>query len=1266
MSTKEAREGLQDMFKKRAREFGSMSMDSMAKAGHPFTRSRTGPLGLGSSATSVGLGSASFMSNSGATRRGSANTKSEKTVFPNVDRQAAVKLVQRGCRLTLTANTGSSHVFCGGLKRFCKRWKRPNFYFVVTESRAGHYELRWDTDPEKAPTSSSHGRILLSDIRDVAATTIQDEDLEDDNPHSVKFRIFYLKHHLKLVAPDRASMKEWVVGLMFLARQNKGSSMRHQSHSIDGNLRGYIESVFNSINVSKSVSRSEALSEWLWKLNISSDDDYVNDIVLEFDKDNSSSFTLDEFTELFHLLTVREALVPWFEKYSKVFQAESNESAPADILSMHRAMSAERFQLFLELEQGENYFFSAHSSLKGSGGLFESQQPPFTEIIKGMRVLTLAGFSRLMTSAENSIFDPERRARVGQDMTRPLSHYWIASSHNTYLEGHQLVGTSSLEQYIDVLLRGCRCVEIDCWDGDDGEPIVTHGWTATSKLRFKDVISVCRDYAFVASVYPLILSLEVHCSAKQQDRMGEILGDQLGDTLLRPDPDNPPEGRELISPEAAKLKVIVKAKQPGHGHKKNSDKSEKEKSIFKRCLKKVKKVLCCCCRKRKPKDFDDSRGSVLEDDTRSSVTSENRSSLNSLCHDDVHMPQSGEPSDVPRDADASRASNSWRSDEIEKQSRPEVAPMYKKTIYLSGQSLKKDDVALSDAFGQGDCPCPSTCVSLNDQRAIHLIDKQADHVVSVQKVFRHQLIRVYPHKHRVGSGNYNPFDMWLSGVSMVALNYQNLDLHIICNEGLFLNENGGSGYILKPQVVRGSDAVAQDTAKISSPVTTPRKLDRKGSRRPSAGEDNLSQSWRNITSRNKARHNSNSKDEGGKALRHQDSHVTSSSASEQIQAFKDSSPEDSPRSRQDREDSIGLGHSCSIEVTVLSAHWLPKPEDSKEINPLVRVSICGAYEDRRSAETWRITDNGFNPRWHQLFSFHVKEPTISVLAFEVVNIKVGMRKTSREFVAAAAFPFSGLREGIRWVPLLDGKHHPIDLCGLLVEIRIRGAWAELRRHQRLARTVVPSSIARIVGAGHGGLDSNEGSLTRQSTAARRKSLHPGAAGAANESDSTHTSGIMDGASMASNGSATNSIEVIVNKHPMLSRSATTAGFAGQALRRKSVCALFHAGESDNEDGAGDDHVSNGMYGSPPPPSTPRDTTETHHALSRTGTNTLVKTVSTPDLVSTASETWRTPREPKVTAVSLKDIECRGVSKPPRTPPINDEELVIQTPRTPPS
>lgn len=134
-----------------------------------------------------------------------------------------------------------------------------------------------------------------------------------------------------------------------------------------------------------------------------------------------------------------------------------------------------------------------------------------------------------MRSPAGDIFNPEHN-QVNQDMTQPLTSYFIATSHNTYLTGDQLLSQSRVEMYAYVLQAGCRCVEgksrhnknlscyfsvwfykitngcqlfppllVDCWDGPDGEPIVHHGYTLTSKILFKDVIETINKYAFTKS-----------------------------------------------------------------------------------------------------------------------------------------------------------------------------------------------------------------------------------------------------------------------------------------------------------------------------------------------------------------------------------------------------------------------------------------------------------------------------------------------------------------------------------------------------------------------------------------------------------------------------------------------------------------------------------------------------------------------------------------------------------------------------------------------
>ncbi len=146
--------------------------------------------------------------------------------------------------------------------------------------------------------------------------------------------------------------------------------------------------------------------------------------------------------------------------------------------------------------------------------------------------MSIDGFYNYLMSDDNAPVFLDR-LDVYQDMDQPLCHYIINSSHNTYLIGRQFGGKSSVEMYRRVLLAGCRCIELDCWDGqEDQEPIITHGMALCSDILFKDVIEAIAETAFVTSEFPVILSFENHCSKKQQERLARHCEKILGNLLL--------------------------------------------------------------------------------------------------------------------------------------------------------------------------------------------------------------------------------------------------------------------------------------------------------------------------------------------------------------------------------------------------------------------------------------------------------------------------------------------------------------------------------------------------------------------------------------------------------------------------------------------------------------------------------------------------------------------------------------------------------------
>ncbi|XP_018596166.1 inactive phospholipase C-like protein 2 [Scleropages formosus] len=400
--------------------------------------------------------------------------------------------------------------------------------------------LRWEPskkEPEKAKIDiKSIKEVRTGKNTDIFRTNGLYEQISEDCAFSVIYGESY--DSLDLVANSADVANIWVTGLRYLISYGK-----HTLNMIEtswDNLRfSWLSDLFSEVDVkgNKEISLCSAV-QLIKDFNRGLKNVKIELKFKELRKTHNKpggDVTKDEFIEVFHDLCTRP------EIYFLLVQFSSNK----EFLDIKDLM------MFLEAEQG-----MAQVSEDTSLEVIRNYEPSKEGQLNGW--LSLDGFTNYLMSPECHIFDPHQKV-VCQDMSQPLSHYYINSSHNTYLIEDQFKGPSDITGYIRALKMGCRSVELDVWDGPDGEPVVYTGHTMTSQISFRGIIEAVNKYAFIASEFPLILCLENHCSLEQQKVMFQHLKKILGEKIYT-DPSNPEESY-LPSPSALKGKILLKAKK---------------------------------------------------------------------------------------------------------------------------------------------------------------------------------------------------------------------------------------------------------------------------------------------------------------------------------------------------------------------------------------------------------------------------------------------------------------------------------------------------------------------------------------------------------------------------------------------------------------------------------------------------------------------------------------------------------------------------------
>ncbi|XP_048650637.1 1-phosphatidylinositol 4,5-bisphosphate phosphodiesterase eta-1 isoform X2 [Marmota marmota marmota] len=666
--------------------------------------------------------------------------------------------------------------------------------FYLDEHRT---RLRW-----RPSRKSERAKILIDSIYKVTEgrqSEIFHRQAEGGFDPSCCFTIYHGNHmeSLDLVTSNPEEARTWITGLKYLMAgisDEDSLAKRQRTHN------QWVKQTFEEADKNgDGLLNIEEIHQLMHKLNVNLPRRKVRQMFQEADTDeNQGTLTFEEFCVFYRMMSLRRDL----------YLLLLSHSDKKDHLTV------EELAQFLKVEQKMNNVTTDYC-------LDIIKKFEVSEENKAKNVLGIEGFTNFMRSPACDVFNPLHH-EVYQDMDQPLCNYYIASSHNTYLTGDQLLSQSKVDMYARVLQEGCRCVEVDCWDGPDGEPVVHHGYTLTSKILFRDVVETINKHAFVKNEFPVILSIENHCSIQQQRKIAQYLKGIFQDRLDLSSVDTG-EGKQLPSPQSLKGKILVKGKKlPYHlgddaeegevSDEDSADEIEDDCKFKLQCNNGttehqvesfIRKKLESLLKESQIRDKEDPDSFTVR-----ALLKATHEGLNAHLKQNPDVKESGKKSHgrslitnfgKHKKTSKSRSKSYSTDDEEDAQQNP--GQLYRlgrrrKTMKLcrelSDLVVYTNSVAAQDIVDDG---TTGNVLSFSETRAHQVVQQKSEQFMIYNQK---QLTRIYPSAYRIDSSNFNPLPYWNAGCQLVALNYQSEGRMMQLNRAKF-KTNGNCGYVLKPQ-----------------------------------------------------------------------------------------------------------------------------------------------------------------------------------------------------------------------------------------------------------------------------------------------------------------------------------------------------------------------------------------------------------------------------------------------------------------------------------